>query len=170
MPEAPKKPARKTTPKPRERKTKPGPTPTAQAKLDALGIDALCDKLAAGESQSQIAASLGIGEATLRDWLAADSARSARAREARRQSAQAEDELALKVLEDLPADPSTGAVAKAREIAAHRRWRAKVRDPESYGDRLAVAHELPGDVPSVLAELRGLLGLDSVSETREPGE
>ena len=148
--------------KPREKKTKPNKKGEAAAKLDALGIDALCERLASGESQSEIAASLGIDEGSIRNWLAADSPRSARAREARRQSAMAEDEKALKVLEDLPNDPTTGQVAKAREIASHRRWRAKVRDPESYGDRATIdvnATIESADTAALLSELAQALSI-----------
>lgn len=43
--------------------------------LDALGVEWLCDKLTAGETQTEICAELKIGIATLGRWIAADTER-----------------------------------------------------------------------------------------------
>lgn len=107
--------------------------------LDAKGIDWLCDKLSAGESQRAISAELGIGIATLGRWIAADPERSARAREARIVAARAFDEMAEQVLTD--AEDAFG-LAKARELASHYRWKASKANPREYGDK--VTQELTG--------------------------
>ena len=44
---------------------------------------------------------------------------------------KAED--AIKAITD---DASKSAVARQRELASHYRWRAKVRNPDVYGDRV----------------------------------
>lgn len=177
MPEAPKKPKPRAA-KPREPNAKKKPANgEAAAKLDAMGIEAVCERLMEGDGYRAIAKSAGVSLGTFAAWLAASSERSARAREARKVSAETEDEQALKVLEDLDADPSPGAVAKAREIAQHRRWRAKVRDPERYGDRSTLdlnAKIENEDTGALLAELSRALGV-SVDDARRmvgfaPGE
>lgn len=66
-------------------------------------------------------------------WLASDSERSARAREARISAAQVWDEKAETVLEDKEVD-----IQRARELASHYRWRASKINPREYGDKLQV--------------------------------
>jgi transposase len=103
------------------------------SKLDDLGIDAFCDAVIDGKSYRKIAAELGISNSFIVKWLAADSERSARARAARILTAQDADEQALEVLQDTEIDP-----ARAREIASHLRWRAKVVNPREYGEKLQI--------------------------------
>lgn len=149
-------------------KPEPNENGEAKAKLDALGIDGMCERLRDGKSYREISEEIGVSKASVANWIAAKPERSARAQEARRISAQEEDERALKVLEDLPSDPTSGQVSKAREIAAHRRWRAKVRDPENYGDRMKVDHGLDVDLPALLAEARSFLGVVPEEQEGEP--
>lgn len=105
----------------------------AKEKLELCGIDAICDDIIDGLSYRDIAKNLGIGVSRLHAWLEADPERSARARSALRESAMSCDDEALDVLRDKTIDP-----ARAREIASHLRWRARVRDQSRYGEKLQV--------------------------------
>jgi len=110
---------------------------TPAKKLDSIGIEAICDRITAGESQQSIANGLAIAEASLRQWLAADPSRSARARAARSESARHWDDQAEKVL--IGADESSpGSISIARELAHHYRWRAKCYAPKDYGDKTVI--------------------------------
>lgn len=105
------------------------------AACDALGIDALCEKLIAGDSQTKIAKDIGVSIATLCNWIAGDPERSARAREARIAAARSFDEMAEQVLVDA-SDPF--GLAKARELASHYRWKASKSNPREYGDKIEI--------------------------------
>lgn len=101
--------------------------------LDAHGIEAFIDDIIDGKSYAQIAKSVGVSKAAIARWLAADPNRSARAREALIQSAQGEDDKAEEVLLDKEIDP-----IRARELASHYRWRARVRNPREYGEKIDI--------------------------------
>jgi hypothetical protein len=116
---------------------------TVAQRLDQIGIDTICARIAATESQAKIAESLGIDPATLSKWIASDDQRSARARESRAESAYQCDEMALAALYDIADDASNATVARQREIASHHRWRAKTRNPV-FGEK--VQTELSGSV------------------------
>lgn len=107
----------------------------AQDKLAATGIDRLCEMIQGGYSLAQIAAEVGVGEARIVAWLQADPERSARAKTARALTAQHWDEKAERVLEQAQ---DAFEVQRARELAQHYRWRAKVVDPKQYGDKIGV--------------------------------
>ncbi len=105
------------------------------AACDAMGIDGLCERLIAGESQAAIAAEIGVSAATLVNWIAADLERSARAREARRVAASSHADKAEEVL--LAATDPFG-LARARELAQHYRWKASKADPKAFGDKIEI--------------------------------
>ena len=105
------------------------------ARLEEIGIDGLCERVLAGESLSSIAKSIDMYPSQLHAWVEADPERSARARAARIQSADAYADKAESVL--LRANNAVE-IAKARELAQHYRWMAKVRKPAEYGDRQQV--------------------------------
>lgn len=107
----------------------------ATEKLDQLGVDALCDRICAGESQTAIARDLDIGVATLCRWIAADVERSARVREARISAARSFDDLAEY---ELRSAADTFELAKARELASHYRWKASKADPRGYGEKIEI--------------------------------
>lgn len=111
-----------------------------QKALDAIGIDEICERIEADESLAIIAASLDMSKFTLQIWINADTSRSARVREAMSNSSYACDDKALQAIKDLPPDGSPAQIAKARELASHYRWRAKMRDPARYGDKQQVEH------------------------------
>lgn len=107
----------------------------ATEKLDQLGVDALCDRICAGESQTAIARDLGIGVATLCRWIAADVERSARVREARISAARSFDDMAEY---ELRSAGDAFELAKARELASHYRWKASKADPRGYGEKIEI--------------------------------
>jgi hypothetical protein len=108
---------------------------TPQQKLEALGVDALCQRLRGGQTLTAIAVDMDIGKTTLLDWLAADPDRSARAREARSAAAVMFDEQADQLLEGAR---DYFELAKAKERAQHLRWRASKVNPTAYGDKVQV--------------------------------
>lgn len=151
-----------STAKPKRRKPANG---ECAAKLDALGIAAFCTRVIEGESYAKIAASVGVSKSALLEWLQATSDRSARAAEARRLSAQTEDDLALEEVNSLPADATAAQIAQMRERVQLRKWRSAKRDPAGYGDRVAIDHGVQEqDVSALLSQLGGLLGVHGGSD------
>lgn len=128
----PAKKAATPTTTPTRRKT--GPVPAKKMALDALGIDAVCNKILDGETLTNIAISAKVSIGTLLTWLASNPEYSARAREARIQAAKGWDEEALALIKGAV---DVFALAKAREAAQHLRWRASKIAPRDYGDKLA---------------------------------
>lgn len=112
--------------------------------LDAIGIDAICERIQSLETLTGIAQALGIRLSRLQDWLAADAGRSARAREARATTAAQYDDDALRRI-DAAMDPFE--LAKAREAAQHLRWRASKIAPREYGDKVTQEHTGAGGGP-----------------------
>ena len=132
-----------------------GPPAVAQAKLEAVGVVAICEFITAGESLTDIAKKLDVGIATLLDWIERDPERAAYTREARTRSARLWDEKAERVISDAK-DPFE--LTKARELAHHYRWRAKAIAPRDYGDKVTQEHTGQGGGPITVASvnLKGL--------------
>lgn len=145
---APKKAAAKKVPAKKKptQKGKPGPKPVKRDACEALGVEGLCELLIAGKSQTAIARDIGVSLATLIAWIARDSERSTRVREARRTSAGTFSDMAEAELR-LAGDPFE--LARARELASHFRWKASKMDPGGYGDKTTLA----GDPEAPLAFL-----------------
>lgn len=120
------------------RKQRPKP---AQDILNRLGIDAICALIEADESLEKIAKANGMTEICLRRWLSEDMSRSARAEASRKLSSAACDAKALKIILELPAKGTPAQIARAREAAQHYRWRARIRDPQNYGDQQKITHD-----------------------------
>lgn len=110
--------------------------------------DDILQRIEAGESINQIAATLGVNRSTLWRWLEQDVQRSARAKSSRTISAQAWEEKAEDVIKDA-ADPFS--LAKAKELAHHYRWRASKISP-AYGEKIQTEHS--GTVEVVSKEQR----------------
>lgn len=105
-------------------------------RLDALGIDAVCEALRAGKSYTDIAKTVGIKEADpVFRWLNADTQRSALARAARATGAAAWDERAEQLVREAKTPMQ---FAKARELGHHFRWRAATLAPALYGQKQQV--------------------------------
>lgn len=105
------------------------------ARLDAFGVDAMCEQICAGVSQTAIAKKLDVGIATLCRWIAGDLERSARVREARIAAARTFDDKAEQVLQGAK---NAFQLAKARELASHYRWKASKFSPREFGERIEV--------------------------------
>lgn len=114
-------------------------TSPAKAKVDAIGLEAICERVADGESLTGIAVDIGVSIGTLLSWIEMDSERSARVRESRIISARIWDEKAESGIERA-GDPFD--LAKAKELAHHYRWRAAKIAPRDYGER--VTQEVTG--------------------------
>lgn len=108
----------------------------AKQRIDAYGLDAVCDDIIGGNSLTSIAKSLSVSVGTLLSWVEADVERSARVREARAYTARLWDERAeegIRLAED------ELSLKKAKEIAHHYRWRASKIAPREYGDKLELS-------------------------------
>lgn len=111
---------------------KPG---EAEAILDAFGLEALCDRLVAGDTQTKICKDLKVTKGSLGRWISLDAERQARVREARIEAAEAYEEMAD---EGLRMAKNSFQLMKARERAHHLRWKASKADPRRYGEKLQV--------------------------------
>lgn len=144
---------------PAKPKAKMGGPAYAGAKISDYGLERLCDRIEAGASVGAILAEIGAGRGALRRWLddPEHPERRPAYEAARTASADSQQERALSVLEALPDDPSTGQVAKAREIANHLRWAAARIDPASYGDRIKIERPVEDlDSAALSAEIDAL--------------
>ena len=125
----PIKPIKKSSP----RKTASRSEPTADEKIAQYTEDAIVDALSNGKSMAAICKEIGVSNAKLCTWIAANEKRSARAREARSYAARIWDERA----EDVIAEAGNPfELAQAKELAHHYRWRASKIAPRDYGDRV----------------------------------
>ena len=106
--------------------------------IAAFGIDAICALIEEDVGESAIANKIGCSRQSLNAWINADPQHSARVRVSREQSAQDCDYKAEEVLLAIRSDSSPAEVTRARELASHYRWRAKVRNPRNYGDKQEV--------------------------------
>lgn len=128
--------------------------PSARDKLDAFGIDAICTAILHPKPMHAIAHEIGVSQGSLIAWIGATPERSARAREARAQTAQMWDDKATQVIEDAP---DQFALAKAKELAHHYRWRASKIAPREYGDKVDVNHGVQPENPlnTLLGQIQG---------------
>lgn len=106
---------------------------TTQARRD-WDLDDVCERIAAGDTYTAIAADYGKTQGALSLWLAAEANRSARAREAAGLAARFWDEEAEA---GIRAATDVLALGKARELAQHLRWRAS-KLSTAYADRSKV--------------------------------
>ena len=116
---------------------KPANPKTPSERLNAIGIETICERIVSGESITAIAGSVGLDQGSLRYWIASDPSRSVRAREARAITAAACDDEALRRIDDANDNFS---LAKAKEAAHHLRWRASKIAPKEYGDKVVQEH------------------------------
>lgn len=111
--------------------------PTIAERIEAFGIEAVCERLANGVTMTAIAQEIGVTVGKLSQWIASDEEHSARAREARIHAARIWDEKALSVIEQA-LDPFE--LQRAKELAHHYRWRASKTAPKEYGDKVTQEH------------------------------
>lgn len=108
----------------------------ARAKLDAYGVDSLCDDIGQRKSLTAIAKEQGVSIGSLLTWIEANPERSARVREARQAMARVWDEEAE---EEIRSAADEFGLRKAKELAHHLRWRASKIGVREYGDRMQLA-------------------------------
>lgn len=120
----------------RRKPAKPLPQDQAPAALVRRDwdLDDVCERIAAGETYTAIAAEYGKTQGALSLWLAAEANRSARAREAAGLAARFWDEEAEA---GIRAATDVLTLGKARELAQHLRWRAS-KLSTAYADRSKV--------------------------------
>lgn len=111
--------------------------PPGQSVADRIeelgGLDWICEQIQDHVTHRAMARRIGCAIYSIQLWISATPERAERVAAARRASADTADDLALETLRDEAVEPS-----RAREIAAHLRWRAKARAPAVYGDRTTV--------------------------------
>ncbi len=112
-------------------------------------------------SLQSIADKWGCTKLQLQRWIDASPERAARCREARKAAADFCDREAERVLRALKPDSTGAEIAKARELASHLRWRARVRDPAAYGEKFTVEQRvIPADPQQMSdAELDRLIAM-----------
>jgi transcriptional regulator with XRE-family HTH domain len=108
-------------------------------KIEAVGEDGIIDMIFEGKTQTEVAATLGIGVSRLNVWLHANPERSARAREAMAASAEAWLDRGFDALNSAP--PDAQEIARARAIEQHCARRAAIRNPKQYGDKIETTHK-----------------------------
>ncbi|MDD4913300.1 MAG: hypothetical protein PHP57_13485 [Sideroxydans sp.] len=145
-------------PKGAKRGPKPGKATPSIIKVQAVGLAAICDRIASGETQASIAESLGVGVSFLSDWLnrPENAESSARARE---ESAEAWLDEGLRPLRQaLDKDSGIDAsAARAYEQACARR--AAIRNPK-YRDKQDVNLSGSVDIASTIIAARKRSGTD----------
>ena len=130
---------------------------TTQSKdvLDRVGLDEICEHIAEGKSYRALCAKYGVSMGGLTRWLGADPERVLACASARQIASQAWDELATEEVRNA-ADPL--ALAKARELAIHYRWRSKAVNPKAYGDKMQAEVEVKQTLDDVDARIASVLG------------
>lgn len=143
---------------------RPKDSAPAKDKLDAIGIEAVCTRIAECEPLHAIADFAGVSKGTLIVWLAKFPDHYARAKEMQADKF-AEDILAI-------ADESAGditptengetvnheAIARSRLRVDARKWLASKFAPKKYGDKLAVGGS--EDMPPIQTEANVTLSAD----------
>jgi len=105
-------------------------------RIEAFGEEAIMHRLSDGATLIQLSTEIGVGRSILDYWLRADPRRFARAREQRKQSSEAFEELAFN---EITTAKTPLELAKAREMAHHYRWAAAVRSPATHGTKVEIA-------------------------------
>jgi hypothetical protein len=109
----------------------------SKARFAGVSEDEIIHRIEDGEALAAIAASVGRARSKLTEWLQADEARWERSARARVSAAGAWDE---KAEQTIATAKTPLALAKARELAQHYRWRASKINPKQYGERQQVEH------------------------------
>lgn len=99
----------------------------------------ILDRIANGETQTEIAKSLGVTCSYLVRVLNASDEASRRARAAKESSAEILYDRAHEELKSLASDGTQADIARAKELAQHYRKMAAIRNPREYGDRVDIS-------------------------------
>jgi hypothetical protein len=120
------------------------------ADFEAVGLDAICERIIGGETLTSIAKSVGCTAGQIVTWVAKDEERLARTREARAHAAKLWDEKAERAIEDA-SDPFE--LSRAKELAHHYRWRASKAAPKDYGDKQQIVGDASAPLQVVIRRL-----------------
>ena len=118
--------------------------PRPREMIETYGEDKIMAAIEEGGSLFTLAEKIGVNRSTLDYWLTSDVGRSARARIARQRSSGSLEEKAERGIQEADGPFE---LAKAKELAHHYRWAARVRSPATHGDKL----ELSGNAEAPLA-------------------
>ena len=124
------------------------PRAKAQRAIAALGIEAIAERIEAGETQTEIARSIGCSTSQVNRWLHADPQRSARVRDAMSASAESWLDKGMQVIEDAPG--TMAEIQRARALAQECARRAAIRNP-AYRER--TEHTVTGQVQHAVAHM-----------------
>lgn len=125
----------------------------ARTKLDALGIDAVCDAIGSANSLTQIARENGVSIGSLLTWIEADPDRSARVKDSRSVMARYWDEKAETCIAEAPDEFE---LKRAKELSHHYRWRAAKIAPREYGEKVTSEHVGAGGGPILTKDVSDL--------------
>ena len=106
--------------------------------LDSVGIDTLCDLIADGHTQRDIAALYSVSRSTVAEYLTAHSEQYARAREAR-------GDLYFDKIQDI-AENIEGDPQRDRLRIDALKWQSSKLNPRNYGDKLTQDIEIKGNI------------------------
>jgi transposase-like protein len=120
----------------------------AQDRINAYGLDAVCDDILNGLSLREIARNLGVDIAQLCRWKAQPQ-HSARVSDAMAATAEYWDQVAV---DGIAKASDAFELAKAKELAHHYRWRASKIAPKLYGDKQTVEGKFTVDWAQVCLE------------------
>lgn len=123
----------------------------AKTKLAKLEIKDVCAAFVNGDSLLKISKRAGVSVASLWNWIEADIDRSLQVKASREVGAHAQADLAEEGLTNAK-DPFE--LAKAKELAHHRRWKASKLMPKMYGEKLDLSVEGRLDFAALVAESR----------------
>lgn len=135
--------------------SKPGPKPVKTAKLDSIGIEAICARIADCEFLEVIAKDCEVSRYTLSRWLESgdNSTLYAHAREAQADKMAAD---ILKIADDGENDTykdeegnrrtDQDVIARSRLRVDARKWLAAKMAPKKYGDKLDVDQKISGEL------------------------
>lgn len=121
-------------------------------KLEALGIEAFCERIADGEDLTNIAKEMDVSRATVRYWIDGDNERTAMYAHAREERAHKFAEEIIAIADDATGDTITDddgnvrtdaeRVARSKLRVDARKWVAAKLMPKVYGDRLEVDNKV----------------------------
>lgn len=142
--------------------TKSGPKPTQTAKLEAIGIEAICARIARAEFCSAIAKDARVSEATLSLWLNSDDNVKLYVR-ARESQADKFAEDIIQIADDGLNDSYTDedgkvvvnhdVIARSRLRVDARKWLAAKMAPKKYGEKLELAGDPANPIKLLAAQM-----------------
>ena len=102
-----------------------------------MDIESIISDLLDGMTYRTISEKNGVPLSTFVDFISKPE-HSARAKEALVLSAQTYEDMGEQVLLDINAESNGVEMARARELAQYYKWKARVRNPKRYGDKLSI--------------------------------